>query len=325
MSSDTSWSDLADVLFPSDIWTPILDILSPGITLASTIFFLSAVAYGVILYTNTTKDIPGAWNPWVIFWLFVTLGILFLIIAWALSPIKFFGLEILSSAPNSCVGNKGSLEGGLCYNNCRDGYHGFGVRCYADTVDIGPGTVVGLKPCPDGWNTSFLTCAEPISCKSLDDCIHGRGCGCTGGRVIGRLDDGGTCPGPQDFGDGMIRVDSTWDNYYKTWERSHSKGDPTVGPDGELETLEEANAQHHKTCGDVAEDSKGVHTEKIDGLCYKPCPSGMQHVPGMPYLCFKGGELSYDRGGGSIPPAFRFLGKYAVNVPPHAPVDNTPT
>jgi len=42
-------------------------------------------------------------------------------------------------------------------------------------------------------------------------------------------------------------------------------------------------------------------------LCYKRCPEGMRHVPGMPYLCFKGTRgLSYGRGVGDVPPLFAF-------------------
>lgn len=48
--------------------------------------------------------------------------------------------------------------------------------------------------------------------------------------------------------------------------------------------------------------------DQIDALCYKKCPADLpRHVPGMPYLCFKGGRgLSYGRGVGKIPPIFRF-------------------
>lgn len=49
------------------------------------------------------------------------------------------------------------------------------------------------------------------------------------------------------------------------------------------------------------------HKDEVDALCYKPCPPGMRHVPGMPYLCFKGTRgLSYGRGVGEIPPLFAF-------------------
>ena len=79
-----------------------------------------------------------------------------------------------------------------------------------------------------------------------------------------------------------------------------------------METAVEANAAGHKTCADI-DIVKGKHTERIDGLCYKKCPSDYPyHVPGMPYLCYKGGELSYDRGAGSPPPLFRLFEKYPI-------------
>jgi len=49
------------------------------------------------------------------------------------------------------------------------------------------------------------------------------------------------------------------------------------------------------------------HKDEVDALCYKRCPPGMRHVPGMPYLCFKGTRgLSYGRGVGDVPPIFAF-------------------
>jgi hypothetical protein len=48
-------------------------------------------------------------------------------------------------------------------------------------------------------------------------------------------------------------------------------------------------------------------------LCYKKCPPDKpHHIPGLPYLCYKGGPLLYDRGVGSAPALFRLLGKYPV-------------
>lgn len=42
--------------------------------------------------------------------------------------------------------------------------------------------------------------------------------------------------------------------------------------------------------------------EKVDGLCYKKCPDGWEHVPGMPYNCrLIGSPGPYGRGVGTIP------------------------
>ena len=56
---------------------------------------------------------------------------------------------------------------------------------------------------------------------------------------------------------------------------------------------------------------KESHPDKIDGLCYKKCPTDKsQHMKGMPYLCYAGGELSYGRGVGAVPSIVRVGRKY---------------
>jgi len=53
----------------------------------------------------------------------------------------------------------------------------------------------------------------------------------------------------------------------------------------------------------------GRYPDEIASLCYQKCPDGMRHVPGMPYLCFKGTRgLSYGRGVGDVPSIFKFGG-----------------
>jgi len=59
------------------------------------------------------------------------------------------------------------------------------------------------------------------------------------------------------------------------------------------------------------------YTDKVDGLCYKQCPADMpKHMPGMPYLCYPGGDLSYGRGAGVIPHFVQLLGgsSYETNI-----------
>jgi hypothetical protein len=307
-SDDTTWSDISELLFPSEIWSPIGDILGSELGLVTVFLTGCGIVYVALTYVEKTREIPGAWNPWVIFWIVVIVLIIFLVVAWSLSPLKLFGIEVFSSAPNTCVGIKGSLEGGLCYENCKDGYHGFGVRCYINTVDNGPGTIIGLEPCPENtdgqgdWTNMGLTCSRwKRQCHHWGvEGIATWWTGCV--ETVGRLDHGGVCPGPQDF---------DWsEEKYPEWKRANDKADPTVGPDGKMETAAQAAALNHKNCADIDEVKKRPHTEKIDGMCYKPCPKGLRHIPGMPYLCAKEGDLSYDRGGGIAPPAFRFFGKY---------------
>lgn len=288
-------------MFPPDIWTPIGEYLSTSASIAFVIGTVLALLYAGLVYADTTKTIPGAWNPWVIFWIVIVCAVIFLAIAWAISPLKLFGVEVLTTAPNTCVGIRGSSEGGLCYENCKPGYHGLGVRCYADSVNIGSGTVLGLEPCPvetDGqgaWVNMGLTCTRwKRECNRWGTDIIGHWwTGCI--ETVGRLDHGGQCPGPQDF-------EGNYDDEIKKWKEASDKKPhiPDAAVDG------------HQTCADVAEIGTDKHTERIDGMCYKKCPAEYpEHIPGMPYLCYKGGELSYDRGGGLVPAMFRIFGKYA--------------
>lgn len=147
-------------------------------------------------------------------------------------------------------------DAGLCYTKCRDGYNGVGPVCWAKSENIGIGTPIGLEPCPNGWYTEGLICREPLGWNSR--CVYwgfGNWTGCAnGGRLKGRLDGGGICPGP-------------------------GGGDD--------------------------------HTDRIAGLCYRRCPKELPNrIPGMPYLCYKGGELAYGRGVGAIPQMLRLFGKY---------------
>lgn len=42
------------------------------------------------------------------------------------------------------------------------------------------------------------------------------------------------------------------------------------------------------------------YPDQIDALCYKKCPAGWEHVPGMPYNCrLIGAPSPYGRGAGS--------------------------
>jgi hypothetical protein len=126
------------------------------------------------------------------------------------------------------------------------------------------------------------------------------------GDMYGRLDHGGVCPGPSDFG-------GDFDTEYRNWKRAKDKGDPVVDPvTGKTETAAQAAAANHKTPEDIALIGKDKHTHKIDGLCYKECPPEYPvSMPGFPYLCYKGGPLLYDRGVGDPPRLFRLFGKYA--------------
>lgn len=167
---------------------------------------------------------------------------------------SLFGQEVVGFTPQTCRPGE-ELDAGLCYTKCRNGYSGVGPVCWADSVNIGIGTVIGLEPCPGSWSNDGLICREPIyndcSWQGLFGECWGR---LRGGNLRGRLDNGGVCPGP-------------------------GGGDD--------------------------------HTDKIDGLCYRKCPKEKpEHIPGMPYLCYAGGPLSYGRGVGGIPSVARLASRY---------------
>jgi hypothetical protein len=182
----------------------------------------------------------------------------------------FGGQEILNIGPflneDTCKPSE-ELQAGLCYTKCRAGYHGVGPVCWADSENVGIGTVIGLEDCPSGWFTEGLICREPITgggCTTHCDgnwswsdggFCHTRCDPIVGGRLKGRLDNGGVCPGPQG----------------------------------------------------------GDYYDRVDGMCYRRCPAKLpRHIPGMPYLCYIGGDLSYTRGVGKIPALLRIAGKYPL-------------
>jgi hypothetical protein len=165
-----------------------------------------------------------------------------------------------------------SFEGGLCYKPCDPGFYGRLTMCIAESEDRGAGTMVGLEDCPSGWNNDGLICREPITggdCRTWWDgcssrapgwlgggCIGGAKTECNpikGGRLKGRLDGGGVCPGPQG----------------------------------------------------------GDKPERYQGMCYSKCPKKYPvPMPGMPYRCYKGGNIMYDRGGGKAPYMVRLGGQH---------------
>lgn len=175
------------------------------------------------------------------------------------------GTRLFSTTPDSCAKGKSDLDGGLCYEPCSANYHGVGPVCWADTIAIGVGRPVGLEPCPGGWINTGLFCNEPIQCGTGWEFFTK---GCWGGRVKGRLADGGIC-----------------DHENKGELPGHlvDKRDP-----------KNYIATH-------PDKISGLCYKK----CPKHAPN---HVPGMPYLCYEGSRgLSYGRGVGEPPPLWRFF------------------
>lgn len=112
------------------------------------------------------------------------------------------GYELVSFYPNTCA-QTDELQGLLCYPRCKPGFHGVGPVCWADSENVGIGTPVGLEKCPDGWSNDGLICREPLRCASGWKFFSE---GCSGGRLKGRLNNGGVCPGPGGGNDRTERV-----------------------------------------------------------------------------------------------------------------------
>jgi hypothetical protein len=173
------------------------------------------------------------------------------------------GYRVFALTPDTCPAGF-DLDAGLCYPPCEPGYIGKGPVCWAETTNIGVGKPVGLEPCPPGWSNDGLTCRQPIRCASGWKFFTE---GCSGGKVVGRLNGGGICDYPSNRGE------------LPSW------------------LVDKSNPKNY-----IA-----THPDRVDGMCYKQCPADKpNHVPGMPYLCMKGTRLSYGRGVGKVPPIFAF-------------------
>ena len=161
------------------------------------------------------------------------------------------------TVPTDCGGDRDN-EAGICYPKCRPGFHGVGLLCWQDTVTIGAGTAVQLESCPAGWSDDGLTCREPIGCCGDRDlfgnCYAWNLCG---GRVKGKLDNGGTCPGKEKI-DGLC-YDACPAGYY------HTPGMPYLCKQNNQPDSYERGDTSLPGCGDK---------ENISGLCYGKVPSG---------------------------------------------------
>jgi hypothetical protein len=205
------------------------------------------------------------------------------------------GYEAVSTYPISCrIGQEN--DAGLCYDKCRAGFHGVGPVCWADTVNVGIGKPIGLEPCPNGWVNDGLICRQPIT----NDCSWKGAFGecwgkLRGGNLRGRLDNGGVCDWPD-----KTKLPTWLVEMKKTWVY---KGTKNEVPEDKLESTDPSTIEKRTIL--VAS-----HPDRVAGLCYRKCPRHLPvHVPGMPYLCYKGEGLSYGRGVGTIPPFFRYADK----------------
>ena len=279
---------MGDFLWMPDVVSPMYDILKSVASTFRVVFamisfgFFAMVWWGLFMDFRAQK-VPvlyAAIGPLIA--ILVMLALLFIVVVFfssMVSPIDIFGYPIVHTYPGTCPPTHPELNGLLCYKPCPSGRHRVGDVCWADSVENGLGTAIGLEPCPDGWETWPLTCRHPISFDPIDTShFPWTGGGAHGGETIGRLDHGGVCPGPQDAG-GL----SGFDDWYKRWKAAHDKKQRTK------KTCNEPAGVHdgERTCEEQKLVDGAPHVERIDGMCYKSCPSGMTHVPLMPYLCVR--------------------------------------
>ena len=278
---------MGDFLWMPDVVTPLYDIMKSLLQTAKIVGLFVISGFIAFVYYSLVIDLRKTPYPWTISLIVPAIAIIIAIIivlivivaiGYFFAPLKIFGIPILTSYPYTCPPTHPELNGLLCYKPCPAGRHRVSDVCWADSKENGLGTAVGLEPCPDEWNNWGLVCQHPISCYSIDDCFkHGK-CGCSGGELVGRLDHGGVCPGPEDAG-GL----PYFDDWYKRWKTAFDKKPRTKKKCSEPPGVHD----NERSCDEEKLVTTGVHTERVDGMCYKPCPSGMSHVPGMPYLCVK--------------------------------------
>ena len=284
-------------VFPSELWTPFTSIFSGagdiGLYILGVLFWVTIAFYFFSTWYQSYKasGSPSTF-PIGVGILLLVLFILLICFSSSLGDLSVFGYNLFGV--NKCPSDKPDMNSGLCYTNCDAGYHGRGPVCWADTVSRGIGTPVGLAPCRDGYRTEGLICSS----VGWDSCRYNTIIGCIGGftgDIYGRLDSGGVCPGPSDFGGDLNAFDGNYRNYIHSTDPNKEKGvHPEVSP--------------------------LIDGTNIGNMCYNRCPEGgWTHVPSMPYLCIrtKPGTndaipLSYGRGAGVPPHWIKLLDKEQV-------------
>lgn len=83
------------------------------------------------------------------------------------------GTRLFSITPDTCPLNKSDLDAGLCYEACEEGYHGVGPVCWADSEDVGIGTIPALEWYSEevtSWGSVGCTGDRPFRFSGYDDC-----------------------------------------------------------------------------------------------------------------------------------------------------------
>jgi hypothetical protein len=293
---------IVSYVFPPELWTPFTSIFSGagniGLYILGVLFWVTIAFYFFSTWYQSYKasGSPSTF-PIGVLVLFLVLFILLICFSASLGDVSVFGYNLFGM--NKCPSDKPDMNSGLCYTNCDAGYHGRGPVCWADTISRGIGTPAGLAPCRDGYRTEGLICSS----VGWDSCRYNTIIGCIGGFTgdfYGRMDDGGVCPGPSDFGGDLGAYDGNYRNYTASTDPDKEKG---VHP--------EATPLFN---------TPPIGRIHPPNMCYKKCPDGgWTSVDGMPYLCIrtKPGTndaipLSYGRGAGVPPHWIKLLDKEQV-------------
>ena len=197
----------------------------------------------------------------------------------------------------------GELKAGLCYPKCDPPYIGGATTCTYPATTVGAGI---SKLCPPGWGDGGALCTEPIT---YDGCPSGS------------RDDGLLCYKDtlESKSKGSHWEDPWWDGCCSRGAFNECYGCARGGgtkydacPDGwkddGIATCWKGGSvpkgSHGGSTKDKLTDTSLTcpqdHPDWIDGLCYKSCPTGLNHVYLAPTQCAPARGFSYDRGVGKV-------------------------
>jgi hypothetical protein len=85
------------------------------------------------------------------------------------------GRRLIGFTPDTCPASKPELDAGLCYESCEGGYHGVGPMCWANTKNVGIGTIPNLKfrqQTTTSWGSVGCTGGRPFRIQGYGDCYN---------------------------------------------------------------------------------------------------------------------------------------------------------
>jgi len=83
------------------------------------------------------------------------------------------GTRLFGITPDTCPANKPETDAGLCYEQCVIGYHGVGPVCWADSKNVGSGTIPELHfrmETHKSWGSIKCTGGRPFRFQGYNDC-----------------------------------------------------------------------------------------------------------------------------------------------------------